>query len=101
MAPRRPQTGPIDSKGALALSGPSYAVTKRSVTLRGRRTSISLEAPFWEMIRVAARENDLTISVLVDHIDRARGDNNLSSALRVFAFLYVQGAIPREALRFI
>lgn len=99
MATQRPRPRSGESLGNLALREISYPVVKRSVILRERSTSISLETPFWETVRVAASENGLALSALLNHIDKMRGDNNLSSAIRVFAFFYVQGSIPREALR--
>ena len=68
---------------------------KRSFTLDGHRTSISLEAPFWEALRDVARAERLSLAALVQRIDRARGrdhgepdtdraDSGLSGAIRVY-----------------
>ena len=57
---------------------------KRSLTLRGHRTSVSLEAAFWEAFRAAAHEEGLTVNALATRIDEARGDAGLASAIRVF-----------------
>ncbi len=57
---------------------------KHSFTLAGHRTSISLEAAFWEELRAAAAELQISVSELVSRIDRARGDAGLSSAVRVW-----------------
>jgi len=83
MATQRPHLHPINNLGGLALRELSYPVAKRSVILRRCRTSISLEAPFWEAIKGAASENGIGLSALLNYIDRMRGDNNLSSAIRV------------------
>ncbi|MCZ4259785.1 ribbon-helix-helix domain-containing protein [Limimaricola sp. G21655-S1] len=57
---------------------------KRSLTLRGHRTSVSLEDAFWRVFRdIAARERR-TINGLAAEIDEARGDVGLASAIRVF-----------------
>lgn len=58
---------------------------KRSVTIDGHRTSISLEDAFWTELTVLARERNLSLNALVAEVDRgrARDSNNLSSALRV------------------
>jgi len=67
---------------------------KRSFSIRGHRTSISLEAAFWEALKeVAAREN-VTLAGLVARIDEARGNTGLSSAVR----LYVLDHFRRHAL---
>lgn len=57
---------------------------KRSFSIKGHRTSISLEAPFWEALREAAAEERLSLAALVAAIDAGRGDANLSSAVRVW-----------------
>jgi len=58
---------------------------KHSVTLHGHRTSISLEAPFWEELRLIAKEKSLPINALVAEIDAERGmDSGLASAIRVY-----------------
>jgi predicted DNA-binding ribbon-helix-helix protein len=55
-------------------------VRKRSVTLAGHRTSLSLEPEFWDALKAAARAEGLSLNVL---IDRERS-TNLSSAVRVY-----------------
>ena len=62
---------------------------KRSVTIDGHRTSISLEDGFWEELAAIAEARRLSLNALVAEIDRARGTpspdhgGNLSSALRL------------------
>ena len=60
-------------------------VVKRSVSIRGHRTSYSLEQPFHdELVRIAA-ERDMPLARLVGEIDEARPrETNLSSALRLY-----------------
>lgn len=60
--------------------------TKRSFTIAGHRTSISLEAPFWDALRAEARRRSMAVAALVAEIDRGRGAANLSSAVRVWLF---------------
>ena len=57
---------------------------KRSLTIRGHRTSVSLEETFWRAFRdIAAREGK-PIAALAAEIDAARGnDAGLASAIRV------------------
>ena len=61
------------------------AVVKRSITIRGHRTSFSLEQPFHdELVRIAT-ERGIPIARLVGEIDETRPrDTNLSSALRLY-----------------
>ena len=46
---------------------------KRSLTLRGHRTSVSLEDEFWRAFREIATEADRPINALAAEIDEARG----------------------------
>lgn len=62
---------------------------KRSFSIKGHRTSISLEAPFWDAMREAAAEQKLTLAGLVAQIDDARSDDGgLSTAVRVWVLEY-------------
>jgi len=57
---------------------------KRSLSIAGHRTSLSLEPEFWDALRKAAAAKGVTVSALVAEIDQARGARNLSSAVRVW-----------------
>jgi predicted DNA-binding ribbon-helix-helix protein len=57
---------------------------KRSITIQGHRTSISLEPEFWAELNAIAVAEKLSLAELVSRIDRERGTRNLSSAARVF-----------------
>ena len=63
---------------------------KRSVTIAGHETSISLEPVFWQALEGAARELGMPINALVARIDAARIEvdrpPNLTSALRQWLF---------------
>lgn len=59
---------------------------KRSLTLRGHRTSVSLEDVFWDAFRDIAQADNKTINGLAAEIDEGRGDIGLASAIRVFVF---------------
>jgi predicted DNA-binding ribbon-helix-helix protein len=59
---------------------------KRSFTIAGHRTSVSLEGAFWTALQEAAAARNQSVSALVAEIDRDRGQTNLSSALRVWLF---------------
>lgn len=59
------------------------AVLKRSLTIAGHRTSISLEEPFWRLLQAEAKEAGLSVAGLVESIDSTRRDTNLSSAIRI------------------
>ncbi|NNE21691.1 MAG: ribbon-helix-helix domain-containing protein [Rhizobiales bacterium] len=57
---------------------------KRSITIAGHRTSLSLEEEFWTALKTIAAANNKSTTQLIATIDEARGDRNLSSAVRVF-----------------
>ena len=62
------------------------AVRKRSVTIRGHRTSFSLEDAFFDIIAAMAKAAGVSVSAQICLIDEARGrESNLSSALRLAA----------------
>ncbi|MGC6454625.1 MAG: ribbon-helix-helix domain-containing protein [Candidatus Puniceispirillaceae bacterium] len=56
---------------------------KRSISIRGHRTSLSMEDAFWDELARAARERGLSVAGLVTEIDRTRR-GGLSSAVRLF-----------------
>ena len=63
------------------------AQVKRSVTIAGHRTSVSLEEPFWDGLKELACSRKLSVSALVREIDAGRDpEENLSSAIRVAFF---------------
>lgn len=56
---------------------------KRSVTIAGHSTSVSLEEPFWQELKRMADERRLSLAALIANIDENRSVENLSSALRL------------------
>lgn len=69
------------------------AVRKRSVTIRGHRTSFSLEDAFFDVIAAMAKSGGISLSAQISLIDEARGrDTNLSSALRLAALEWAVSA---------
>lgn len=61
---------------------------KRSFTIKGHRTSITIEREFWDALRQAAASEQTTLAALVAAIDRERGAAGLSSAVRVWLLAY-------------
>jgi predicted DNA-binding ribbon-helix-helix protein len=57
---------------------------KRSFTIARHRTSVALEAAFWDMLERIAAQRDVPLAALVAEIDAAKS-GGLASALRVFA----------------
>ena len=63
---------------------------KRSFSIEGHRTSISLEKAFWLALKQAASEDGLTLAGLISAIDKERGEAGLSSAVRVWILKRLQ-----------
>jgi len=66
---------------------------KRSFSIAGHRTSISLEAPFWTALKDAAAREAVSVAQLVARIDGHRNGANLSSAVRVWLLAYYRAQI--------
>lgn len=67
---------------------------KRSITLKGHRTSVALEAEFWAALETFAEEQGRSLAALIAEVDRARlklaPPPGLASALRVYALKRLQ-----------
>lgn len=62
---------------------------KRSLTLRGHRTSVSLEDEFWQAFREIADIQGRAVNDLAAEIDAARGtETGLATAIRLFVLEY-------------
>ena len=60
-------------------------VEKHSITIRGHRTSYSLEKPFQDDLVAIAASRDMPLASLIAEIDEKRlRTANLSSALRLY-----------------
>ncbi len=55
---------------------------RRSVTISGHRTSVSVETEFWHELVAIANRRGISVNALVNEIDRKRS-GNLSSAIRL------------------
>ena len=71
------------------------AVRKRSLAIRGHRTSVSLEDAFFAELEGAATRRGIALAALVTEIDAKRpAGTNLSSALRLFVLDEVRARAP-------
>jgi predicted DNA-binding ribbon-helix-helix protein len=64
---------------------------KRSLTISGHRTSIALEAAFWEALKAHAADERRPLARIITEIDEARGEAGLSSAIRVYLLERARG----------
>lgn len=70
-----PKSEPKTDPGAIT-------IRRRSVTIAGHRTSVSIEDAFWDVLKDIATKRGVSLNRLVGEIDKERS-GNLSSALRV------------------
>ena len=69
---------------------------KHSVTISGHRTSISLEDEFWTGLKSLASSRNKSLADIIRLIDRERGANNLSSAIRLAVLDHYKAQIPTK-----
>ena len=68
---------------------------RRSVIVSGHRTSVSVEAAFWDELAAIAKRRGLSMNVLVSEIDRARSAS-LSAAIRLYVLEAVKSRAPPD-----
>ncbi|MDA0997767.1 MAG: ribbon-helix-helix domain-containing protein [Proteobacteria bacterium] len=61
-------------------------IRKRSLSIAGHATSVSIEDAFWDRLAVIAKRRGISVSALIREIDQTR-TGNLSSAIRIFVLL--------------
>ncbi len=67
-------------------------LTKHSISIRGHKTSYSLEDEFYQELKRIAKEQDVPLARLITKLDSKRQHGtNLSSALRLFVLREVKG----------
>lgn len=69
---------------------------KRSVVRNRRKTSLSLEEPFWEALPEIAERNNTTVRHILASIDQGKNEK-FTSAIRVFVIEYYMSAAKVEA----
>lgn len=74
--------------GTGAAGTPYHPPVKRSIEIAGHKTSISLEPLFWDLLRAAAKREELPVNALVARIDAERitaaNPPGLASAIRLW-----------------
>jgi len=68
---------------------------KHSLTLRGHRTSVSLEAEFWTAFCDIAASRGLSVNALATELDAARA-GGLASMIRVFVLQSAMGGLAAQ-----
>ena len=72
------------------------AIVKRSISVGGHKTSVSLEAPFWEGLKEIAGRRNLSVSQVIAEIDAGRQNGNLSSTIRLFVLDEARAAVSAD-----
>lgn len=73
-------------------------IFKRSIVLRGNRTSVSLEDDFWQGLKEIARLQRKPLHVLVGELNDARDSaSNLSSVIRSFVLAHYRSRSAQDA----
>jgi predicted DNA-binding ribbon-helix-helix protein len=75
-------------------------VIKRSIVIKDRKTSVSLEDAFWKCLRDIADERGETLYRLISGIDASRKNANLSSALRIFVLEFYRDQFAKQSHAF-
>ncbi len=70
---------------------PVAGMRKYSVSLKGHKTSYSLEPEFHQALCEIATGRAVPVAAVVAELDRSRGDKNLSSAIRLFVLAHFKG----------
>lgn len=71
---------------------------KRSLTLHGHRTSVSLEAEFWEALREVAEADGRSLASLAAEIDARRDPSTgLATALRLHVLRHFRNKSRQSA----
>ena len=63
---------------------------KRSITIAGHATSVSLEPAFWDALKDMAAQNEQSVPDLIRQLDAEAREASLSSTLRVAVLPWVQ-----------
>ena len=79
------------------VKGGKSSVSRHSIVISGRKTSVSLEDEFWDGLKESAVARNIKLYTLVTKIDSKRQQANLSSAIRLFVLDFYQSQITLSA----
>ena len=74
-------------------------VSRHTIVISGRKTSVNLEDEFWDGLKEVAVARNMKLHTLVTKIDSKRQHANLSSAVRLFVLDFYQAQIKLSAQR--
>lgn len=67
-------------------------MSRRSILVNGRRTSLTLESDIWEALDDIALREGVATTALIGTLDLRRGEMPLTAALRVYVLSYFRAA---------
>jgi predicted DNA-binding ribbon-helix-helix protein len=70
------------------MNGQRWKKWKRSVSIDGHKTCLSLEPDFFDALKKIAAQRGITLSNLLADIDKDRLSYNLSSSVRLYVLRY-------------
>jgi predicted DNA-binding ribbon-helix-helix protein len=89
LSSKRPRITGIRGRGSM--------IRRRSVTVAGHKTSISLEGAFWQGLRDIAEDHHTSLPRLIARIDGDRQQfANLSSAIRMFVLRHFRDQVHQR-----
>lgn len=63
---------------------------KHSITIKGHKTSITLEGEFWNELKLISQKENKSIQQIITEIDSVCDNKNLSSSIRIFILNYLK-----------
>ena len=67
---------------------PGGGLVNRNVTVRGERTSMRLEAEFWDALEEVCRREEIDVGELIQRAEEGRGGGTRTSAVRAYLLTY-------------
>jgi predicted DNA-binding ribbon-helix-helix protein len=77
-------------------------IPNRTITLKGRKTGVSLEEAFWTALKEIAAAKNIPAWKLVETIDSTRENINLSAAVRLYVlnfYKHKKDAVARRSTK--
>lgn len=71
------------------------SMIKRSVSIAGHATSVTLEPEFWNALKNIVKRDEISLNALITEIDDSKSIDNLSSAIRIYILNDLQSQIDK------
>jgi predicted DNA-binding ribbon-helix-helix protein len=72
---------------------------RRTITINGHKTTVSLEEAFWTSLKEIAATKNLRASILVEAISGKSETSNLSSAIRLYVLDFYEREYEKSSVR--